>query len=1102
MLRRLLFVYGAFLSVPSSLFCMEETSFLDGSLKPVAHVIERQLNRYLEFEESNPRLAELAFKGAMITAKGLVGAGVGVVGCGIPATAACGPACGATAAVACAGEGFIFGIDKGVADEVRGAVVSGLAGEQLDAVISKGIDKLAPGIMRLDHTLDAQEAKILASAVISLSLTASEFKTVGKGMVKSIKSGYPGGHSVLDTVAHGTKNGLHESSLEQMISAGHAGHATTISKHSAPSAVTHARKQAGQEISALFNQALQMGTAPDLEVSKQAAQLEKSPDRAAADSALQALQKKAADDAFKYKLTHDTIADTVEGFSALLSIAGDHKEARQLAVMGNAGLKLMDGCHMLATGAPLLGGFSGAAMLLSPLDPFTKIAGAVALLVSLGQDDDNGLAEALNAMYQALSSQIQTLHEHMMVRFDHLDEKVDRNHLESVLRFIKMSQQLRDFSASTAYSLASIEGNLQKLHVIDSKLDALLVRPFVLACSAVERHPSRHDSLATMKRLEVEDHYKVLESALLGVDPKFDHLNGHVCSDFRPSVFNRMVTPSESETLRERQEALLGYLAKYKTTVLQQPLPAGVKAENLPHVGAFALGLEKYLALRDGASHVSYDGQGKALTEIAGVGEHAVGFIQSIQHDKPLFEKLFANYQASYQKVQALYPQAFEKRSQELLDAVHANAVQVNQQELALMPGFVSTSEGFYTEHFSNYINPTLQTKHLSHQPELSAAANWVAQSRSRFKVPLLASQRDLLNLDNTILDAIVRSGPGTRSDCQLPLNVRAKASIIERNIPMEAVIAERLKLGGIDLVYTWDGACGYLLDVFFKKNDNVSLHICRASLSGSCTDPYADKCFLRNQCQRICSTLNFHGLAIERFDLGVEVPSKRQRMKSVWANAQLASWTTYPEAKAALSALVGSRLVELRKEALRNFQPGTALYANYEQALDELDASYNALQAFGTVAGLGKPTMDDLAKLAHKRSILDYQTRYCAQETSEAATPFLKNADGVVAQLQASTVAQCAQPARENSFSTPLSIMLARLKGFAVRYPEIVQRRQAEQARKARMLAAAAAAVASQPTAREAELTQQVVDLKQQMGQMMIMMQRMQQLLEQKQGQ
>jgi hypothetical protein len=740
---------------------------------------------------------------------------------------------------------------------------------------------------------------------------------------------------------------------------------------------------------------------------------------------------------FKYRLTRNTLADSFDVFSTLLSIAGDHKAARQIAALGGAGIKLMDSCHMLATGTALVGAAKGIA--LSPMAPFVGIASAVATLLSVFGDDDEEdgnqqISRAINQMYHALFEQISQVHEHMMIRFDGLEHKVDDMHLHMVQGFLHLNQQMRDFHASQVYSFEKVNSDLQTLHTINAKVDALLLRPFILSCTDIERFASRSGSLANMEEREAKAHCKSLENGLLGIDPTHDLLNGHVCADFTPITMNRIL---KSISL----QALLGYLAQYSAAVLCQPLPGTVRPKELPNAGLFAIGAEKYLALRQATTHIPYDEQCQALQDISHVGEHALGYIDSVQNNRALFEKLLANYKVSYTQVQAICAQAFEKQGQELLDRVHTNALSVNREKLGLF-NYPAVGSSQSMESF-------LSGKHAEYKQCVSVSVDWIAQNKRRFQVPLLYHKVDLLvNPDNTILNAIVMAHCDSFSLYQhFPLSFREKAGIVERIIPMEAIIAERLGLGIITMQYTKaaDETTFSLVIWFNKKLDAQLISLGVASLSGISSDPKANAVF---------------AAARNRALTGLMSQVAPLKLRSMWTNATVSSWTPVAGSRELLSTIVDTELVSLRKAAVAQLLAQTELGTAYARALEELDACYNALVAFGTVAGFSEQEKQAVERLVNKNSFMTYHQHYCAAPMSEADNALLVLAPGTLEATSAIILARFAPQAvpataaavaqRENAFATPLRVLLARIGHFANIYPEVARQTREEVARRA----------------------------------------------------
>ena len=1083
---------------------------LQGKLKPVAEILERNIERYHEYEESHPVAAEFALKGSMVVAKGVLFAGAGTIS---------GAAMGPVGAIGGAGVGFVAGISKGFADEIRGALLHPIIGHSLEPIITRGIDTLAPQFVRLDNTLDEREARVLSCCAIGSMLTAAEFKSIiSQGMIQAATRGLTRSHAFtarrftddvsnplytrsrahvthgstlhscsplnhgvphsgdplhapLHLVVHGAPHALQEATVRQSIlvvaehPAGNhpvTGHQALIERNPAEELTAQELVNSAQEeLSSLFVQTVQQGAQERLVTSNQLMQQEQSRDQ---DVAVQAIQEKitaALASEFNYTLSRNTLADSFDGFSSLLYIAGDRKAAQQIAALGYAGIKLMDSCHMLATGTALVGAAKGIA--LSPIAPFVGIATAVSTLLSVFGDDDEEdgnqqISQAINQMYHALSQQISQVHEHMMIRFDGLEHKVDDMHLHMVQGFLHLNQQMRDFHASQVYSFEKVNSDLQTLHTINAKVDALLLRPFILSCTDIERFASRSGSLSSMEEREAKAHCKSLENGLLGIDPTHDLLNGHVCADFTPIAMNRIL---KSISL----QALLGYLAQYSAAVLCQPLPNTVRPKELPNTGLFAIGTERYLELRQATTHIPYDEQCQALQDISHVGEHALGYIDSVQNNRALFERLLVNYRVSYDRVQAICAQAFEKISQELLDRVHANALQVNRAELGTYPAYPVIPPA--TAYLSGK-NSFLSGEHETHKRCLCAGVDWTAQNKDRFKVPILRYSRELLvNPDNTILNAFVMPRGDSSKLCQhFPLGFREKANMLERFIPMEAILAERLGLGIITMQYVKSDKPQHVESVFYekvslviqfiKKSDGnvISLgvaelrHNCDlSSLAGTRLNAFRAVCFLGSANADYAFATN-------------SIP-----LRNLWARATLSSSTPTAGSKELLSTLVDTELVSLRKAAIAQLLAPTEIGTAYARALEELDACYNALQAFGTVAGFSEQEKAAVSRLLNKNSFITYHQHYCAAHMSEADSPLLVLAPGTLEATSVTILARFApqpaqvigQPApaaplmqRENAFAAPLRILLARIGHFAAMYPEVARQTREEVARRA----------------------------------------------------
>jgi hypothetical protein len=1099
---------------------------LQGKLKPVAEILERNIERYHEYEESHPVAAEFALKGSMVVAKGVLFAGAGTIS---------GATMGPAGAIGGAGVGFVAGISKGVADEIRGAITTTVMGDSLEPIIARGIDILAPQFSSFDSTLDERESRILACCAIGSMLTAAEFKSISKGMLRVANKGLPrpralvkGAEPIYTLARIQAQNKSLQKPVEKKITAPETStRGSSADGRHADATIASGRQPAREllitsqdELGTFFAQTVQQRAQEDLVTSRRLMQQEKSQDQAIAAQEIQARIEDAKVAALTYKLTRNSMADAFEGFSTVLSITGNHKEAGQVLALGHAGIKLMDSCHILATGTTLAGLPLGTTTL-GPIAPFLGIASAVATLMSVfGDDDEDGneqMTQAIQQMYHALSEQISQVHEHMMIRFDGLEHKVDDMHLHMVQGFLHLNQQMRDFHASQVYSFEKVNSDLQTLHTINAKVDALLLRPFILSCTDIERFASRSGSLANMEEREAKAHCKSLENGLLGIDPTHDLLNGHVCADFTPMTMNRIL---KSISL----QALLGYLAQYSAAVLCQPLPHTVRPKELPNTGLFAIGAEKYLALRQATTHIPYDEQCQALQDISHVGEHALGYIDSVQNNRALFAKLLANYRVSYDRVQAICAQAFEKQGQELLDRVHTHALQVNREKFGTFPSYpdVPIIGGFYAG-----TNSFLSSKHAAYKAQVQASSEWIVQNKARFRIPLLTHKGQLLaNPDNTILNAVVlTNGVASPSGYyqNVPLDFRSKAQFLEKLVPMEAILAERLGLGMVTMLYSREIAVGAaaipLVIEFVKKSGGSPIRLGVAVLSGPIG--YGSAQSLVN----CSSSYPMHADAFRRHSTGegdwssgatvvsiqpIQYATVSLNLREVWISSTVSSWTPTAGSRELLSTLVDTELVNLRKAAIAQLLAQTEIGTAYARALEELDACYNALVAFGSVAGFSEQERAAVERLVNKNSFMTYHQRYCSAPMSEADNALLVLAPGTIEATSATILARFAPQAvpataaavaqRENAFATPLRVLLARIGHFANIYPEVarqtreeVARRAAETAERARQ--AQAAAQPAQPAdlvQRNQHLEGMVTNLSEQVARLTAMMQQL----------
>ena len=731
----------------------------------------------------------------------------------------------------------------------------------------------------------------------------------------------------------------------------------------------------------------------EIQVSRHIMELEKSSDKQKAKTEIQAACD-ATRAAPSFELVRATTQSLFAGCSAILSIAGKTKLVSQVNAIGYAGLKLMDGGRMLATGTAMVG-FDGALML-SPVAPYAAIAVGISSLLSLfdNNDGDNQLGEYLQQMYQDLSQQISMLHDHMMERFDHLEDKVDKLYADLVCGFLTY-EQLRDFKADSRYSFECIEHELQTLHAINAKIDGLLLQPIIKSCSAIERYPSRFGSLESMEPKEVTEHFKTLEEGLLGIYPKHEFLNGHICADFAPQTVNRVLTSSEPGSL-------LGYLAQYNQTVLGHPLPTTIQPEKLPNLGLFTLALERYLALRS-KTQVAYDDDCKAIAEIAHIGEDALTFIESV--NKPLFEKLLAQYKANYDELLARFNEALDKKSTEVLDAVFSHALEVNKAAIDTFPvPYNSNGE------LEPGLKPSLPYNPYVVKEIVFKDLEWMKQNKDGFKLTLsLMDEQFLSKLDKTTLSCV------TLTDCGCLFMTHFK-SIIAKLIPIQVILAERLGLGIAEFITAGNHKPGEIT-MAFKKGDNTVLKL-------GTIDVFCDNC------------------------------------------------KPDPQALKVLDDLLVERRENLRNEALATLLAPTELGTRYQKAFSALQATYHLLKVYGTIAGFRADAMKAFLQNFNKHFVEDHSEQWLPKDLFNTINRIQVTQEKCFA-ANSTIIARFANAnSMNNSFSKPLHIMLAKLGQFAVNHPEVVRRRNAEQAR-------LTALAQREATERETALMQEVERLK-----------------------
>ena len=162
---------------------------------------------------------------------------------------------------------------------------------------------------------------------------------------------------------------------------------------------------------------------------------------------------------------------------------------------------------------------------------------------------------------------------------------------------------------------------------------------------------------------------------------------------------------------------------------------------------------------------------------------------------------------------------------------------------------------------------------------------------------------------------------------------------------------------------YNWNstGNGQIELSIYFKKNDNTMLYIGKALMRGSCSnnpDFNVEQALTRQlELNKSYRDLGLTNPIVSRDKAKFGPTCAALKVQSIWANSQVVAWQPCAETVTTLSALINTRLIELRREALVPLlTPSSELGAQYHRTLDELDSSYHALRAFGTLLVLEHP--------------------------------------------------------------------------------------------------------------------------------------------------
>src|SRR3990167_1945407 len=150
------------------------------------------------------------------------------------------------------------------------------------------------------------------------------------------------------------------------------------------------------------------------------------------------------------KLVGSTINDSFTGLQCIAQLAGS-KDAAKIGAFGNAaGAIATNMCLMSLSSAQL------SAMRMSIIHPYVGIASAICSLVSLFDSSDD---DGLNETFSAISRQLEVFYDHVMKRFDFLEQMLDEHHRKVMFAFFKLYQHQEDIKKQIVEMRQEISDN-------------------------------------------------------------------------------------------------------------------------------------------------------------------------------------------------------------------------------------------------------------------------------------------------------------------------------------------------------------------------------------------------------------------------------------------------------------------------------------------------------------------------------------------------------------------------------------------------------------------------------------------------------------------
>jgi len=684
-----------------------------------------------------------------------------------------------------------------------------------------------------------------------------------------------------------------------------------------------------------------------------------------------------------YVMMRHALGDLCEGGAAIAVIIGDHDTAAKFACFGSAATRLIDSTFMLASGTTAAASMSGSSALsmISPLAPYVGILSAAASFVSLFKHKkkkaDPRMAQLMaemQQMCQVVLNQISILHRDTMKRFDGLEKQVDILQKHIIHGFSFLEKEIIDLKVPVLYSLDRIESELKILHTIHNKVDLLLLDKFLESCTDIEKYSSRLE--ATMTEKEFLKHAKILENILLG--EKISHsymngMNGKTVSDFSSDNINRTLGSAAPE-------ALLGFLSCYAESELKCILPKTVSSSQLPNLMTHLLGLDRYLTLREQFIVAEYDPSNTQLHQLAKSSESVIAFLKHLQSNKELFEMLFSQYHLAHKKVGLLCAQAMEAKSHEITQSVMATRAMLLKKTIDLSGSFACRIFDIRNRSYAPYDgihDPYFYATHSSYDNPHDygvKSINEVAKEhllRSVIKINVSWPKGALQDSSNPWLKMIDPIYPFI-----MPMTGQFSSAIYDpHGLGMSFIpgFAEKLGLGYITAEYQ-----------------------------------LAPEVKISSDWPKDSTKIKYVFRKISTHEALFEIP---QGYDGVY------TWEKSP-----YLAMIDQALVKYRKEAIATLLDSSKRGTEYRQALEELDAAYNWLQAFGKLAGFDPNEIEKLKNLANSENIIKHQKAYLSGSPGEGTSWWPTITDSSVLMNRFSRLTE------QSSYVTILEIQLARL--------------------------------------------------------------------------